>query len=89
MTVSGKGGSFEPASSVQSVEFKAKGTVQINQINVYCENDLSGVEDIIAGEEDNNAPVEYYNINGVRVENPAAGLYIKRQGSKVSKVIIR
>lgn len=89
VTVSGKAGSFEPASSVQSVEFKAKGTVQINQINVYCENDLSGVEDIIAGEEDNNAPVEYYNINGVRVENPAAGLYIKRQGSKVSKVIIR
>ena len=38
---------------------------------------------------DENAPVEYYNLQGVRVENPANGLYIKRQGSSVSKVIIR
>lgn len=34
-----------------------------------------------------DAPVEYYNIQGIRVENPEHGLYIKRQGNKVSKVI--
>lgn len=34
------------------------------------------------------APV-YYNLQGVRVENPAAGLYIVKRGNKVSKVIIR
>ncbi len=45
-----------------------------------------GVSDIAA---DDNAPVEYYNLQGVRVENPAAGLYIRRQGSKVSKVIVK
>ena len=38
---------------------------------------------------DENAPVEYYNLQGVRVENPANGLYIKRQGSKVEKVLVR
>ena len=38
---------------------------------------------------DDNAPVEYYNLQGVRVENPANGLYIRRQGSKAEKVIVR
>lgn len=36
------------------------------------------------------APVEYYNLYGVRVDNPAAGqILIRRQGVSVSKVIIR
>lgn len=38
---------------------------------------------------DENSPVEYYNLQGVRVENPANGLYIKRQGTKVEKVLVR
>ncbi len=33
-------------------------------------------------------PVEYYNLQGVRVENPGKGLYIVHQGSKASKVIL-
>ncbi len=38
----------------------------------------------------NDAPVEYFNLQGVRVNNPAAGqLVIKRQGSEVTKTIIR
>ena len=46
----------------------------------------TGVRDIISGD-DNNAPVEYFNLQGVRVSNPAAGgLYIKRQGTKTAKV---
>ncbi len=35
-----------------------------------------------------NVPCEYYNLNGVRVQSPAKGVYIVKQGSKVSKVII-
>lgn len=46
----------------------------------------SGIADIVA---DENAPVEYFNLQGIRVENPENGLYIRRQGNKVSKVIIR
>ena len=38
---------------------------------------------------DENAPVEYYNLQGVKVENPENGIYIRRQGSKVSKAVIR
>ena len=49
----------------------------------------AGVDDVTA-DNDVNAPVEYYTLQGVRVENPSAGqLYIKRQGKSVSKVIVR
>lgn len=33
--------------------------------------------------------VEYYNLQGVRVTEPANGIFIRRQGSKTEKVIIR
>lgn len=43
-----------------------------------------------AADTDSNAPVEYFNLQGVRVANPAAGeLVIKRQGATVTKTIIR
>lgn len=42
-----------------------------------------------AVEADVNAPVEYYNLQGVRVAEPANGLYIRRQGNTVTKVIVR
>lgn len=35
------------------------------------------------------APVEYYNLQGVRVTNPANGLYLRRQGDKVEKVYVK
>ena len=35
-----------------------------------------------------NVSCEYYNLNGVRVQKPSKGIYIVKQGSKVSKVII-
>ncbi len=58
----------------------------------YCEvtvTDLSGIEDIEA--DDCNAPAEYYNLNGVRVnaDNLTPGLYIKRQSGKATKVLVK
>lgn len=47
----------------------------------------AGVDEIEADNTD--APVEYFNLQGVRVENPSAGLYIRRQGSSVEKVIVK
>lgn len=47
----------------------------------------SGISDIISGDE--NAPVEYFNLQGIRVAEPTPGMYIMRQGSKTSKVVIR
>ena len=43
----------------------------------------SGVGEIAMPDEN---PV-YYNLNGIRVENPANGIFIEKRGSKVSKVI--
>ena len=38
---------------------------------------------------DADAPVEYFNLQGMPVANPAAGVYIRRQGSSVTKVLIK
>ncbi len=46
----------------------------------------TGVDNVVV--EDTNAPVEYYNLQGVRVENPESGLYIRRQGNVTTKVIL-
>lgn len=40
-------------------------------------------------EADENAPVEYYNMQGMRVDNPANGIFIVKQGKKVTKQVIR
>ena len=37
---------------------------------------------------DANAPVEYYNLQGMKVENPANGIFIRKQGSKTTKVVL-
>lgn len=47
----------------------------------------AGIEDVEMNEEE--APAVYYNLQGVRVANPANGLFIKKQGNKVSKVVVR
>lgn len=59
------------------------GRVDLKTIGVTLEK--SGVENI---DLDLNAPVEYYNLQGVRVMNPENGLYIRRQGNNVTKVIL-
>ena len=43
----------------------------------------TSVEDITTDEE---APIEYYNLQGIKVVNPSKGIFIKKQGNKVSKV---
>lgn len=50
----------------------------------------SEITDIIVDEDssDDNVPV-YYNMQGVRVENPSAGFYIVKCGKKVTKTYIK
>ena len=51
---------------------------------------FDGVSDIIADNDNAAAPVEYYDLQGRRVgDTPAAGLYIRRQGSQATKVLVR
>lgn len=36
-----------------------------------------------------DSAVEYFNLNGMRVINPSNGIFIRRQGNKVSKVFVK
>lgn len=45
----------------------------------------SGVEENFA---DDNAPVEFFNMQGVKVETPENGIFIRKQGNKVTKVVL-
>lgn len=46
----------------------------------------SGVENVVA--EPTDPEVEYYNLQGLRVVNPQGGIFIRRQGNSVTKVIM-
>ena len=54
-------------------------------LNVTPAGSTGGIEIVT----DANAPAEYYNLQGVRVYDPAGGLYLVRKGGKVSKVMIK
>jgi DNA/RNA endonuclease YhcR with UshA esterase domain len=61
-------------------------TLQIMPIEVSA---ASGVENVNVN--DANAPVEYFNLQGVKVanDNLSNGVYIRRQGTSVSKVLVK
>ena len=47
-----------------------------------------GASSIDEVDADENAPVEYYNLQGVKVANPENGIFIKKQGNKATKVVL-
>ena len=59
---------------------------ELQLVPIAYEAVSTGIDEIEAAE---NAPVEYFNLQGVRVANPENGLYIRRQGNKVTKVIVK
>lgn len=71
--------------SVSKVVFTATATTNIKSIIVNYEAATDGVEEIVI---DSNAPAVYYNLQGVKVDEPANGIFIKVQGSKASKVAL-
>ncbi len=79
---------------VPAVSFAAAGSfaamanvVETGANYTLFQDSTSGVESTIVA--DTNAPVEYFNLQGVRIENPASGLVIRRQGTKVEKVLVK
>lgn len=64
-----------------------KVTFDINTCEVVFEKaEGDGIEGVGV---DANAPAVYYNLQGVQVANPTNGLYIVKQGNKVSKVLVK
>lgn len=45
--------------------------------------------DEITADDDSDAPAVYYNLQGVRVDEPGAGLYIRVRGTRTDKVLLR
>lgn len=84
-------GSWTPTAArsdehISSVTFTATDKPKFTSITVKYAEIPSGIADIEAEE---NGVVEYFNLQGVRVDEPANGLYIRRAGNKVEKVIVR
>lgn len=78
-----------------SISFSLKGSgsgrIELPRIATIYEG-YSGVTDAAVpgvGEFDPNAPVEYYNLQGMRIANPVPGqIVIRRQGPRVEKTVI-
>lgn len=60
-------------------------------IKVTTSHDISGIEDLVTDNQE--MPAEYFTLQGLKVGdnigNLAPGIYIKRQGSKAEKIIVR
>lgn len=47
----------------------------------------AGIDDASV-DDSSDAPILYYNLQGQPVDNPSAGLYLRRQGSRTEKILI-
>lgn len=103
MAIEAQGWAFTPGEDPKSYEFSYEGTESTMNVSVksvtptkesdvvsfYVSNDgqVSGIEnvatDVIAGE------AGYYNLQGQRVNADRPGMYIRQQGGKAEKFIIR
>lgn len=76
---------------VTSVKFVAGATSRYGQFTVeYVATSLGAIDSVIS-DADADAPAEYFNLQGIRVnaDNLTPGIYVLRQGNKVSKVLVK
>jgi len=76
----GKFNVYAEYTSGTDVMYSAVKTIEVES------GSTTGIEGV---EADENAPAEYYNLQGVRVANPENGIFIRRQGAKVEKVYVK
>ena len=62
-----------------------KNAVGWKNFKLFTGIDISSVEDISIN---NNTLPSYYNLQGIKVDNPQKGLFIKREGNITSKIVI-
>lgn len=58
-------------------------------IAAYKTSDLSAIDCVEIAPDSDDAPVEYFNLQGIKVTDPAGGLYIRRQGNTTTKVLLK
>jgi hypothetical protein len=61
-------------------------TTTLKKLTLFSASETGSVSSIAV---DNTAPVEYFNLQGVRVANPQNGLFIRRQGNTATKVLVK
>lgn len=82
--------SYDGMESTMNVSVKSTTpTKESNAVSFYVSNDglVSGIENVAA--DGDSAEAAYYNLQGQRVEADRAGIYIRVQGGKAEKFIIR
>lgn len=57
-----------------------------NRLIEFDLNSVAGIADDIVPTDDSGA--EYYNLQGIKVENPEHGIHIKKQGNKSEKIVM-
>lgn len=70
--------------TVQSLDYETEEFVNTYKIDFSDYSDVTGVDGMKADEQ---APVEYYTIDGRRTKATAPGMYIRRQGNKAIKIV--
>lgn len=79
-------GKISATVNIPESKFSDTKEIDLNGAKTACTYvaDLSNsIHDIILGTE---TPAIYYNLQGIRVDNPRSGIYIRRQGNKTTKV---
>jgi hypothetical protein len=71
----------------QGITFNVYNGATLKTVQVKVAADKGSVGNVAVDE--SAAPVEYFNLQGVRVANPQNGLYIRRQGTKATKVLVK
>lgn len=86
---------FLAASKIDNVDNLNGVVYLINRKNNTVENafmvdakTIAGVEGVEVSD-DTTAPVEYFNLQGIKVAEPRHGLYIRRQGAEARTVLMR
>ncbi|MCM1292805.1 MAG: chitobiase/beta-hexosaminidase C-terminal domain-containing protein [Bacteroides sp.] len=77
---------------INTVVFKSTATARLNGFTVtYVPDDfaVAGIEEVAVDNSD--APVEYFNLQGIRVaaDNLTPGIYIRRQGTEATKILVK
>jgi hypothetical protein len=81
-------------SGVSTKTVPAKSVSTRVALSINMPENTTGVDEITIDNDnqsvnDADAPVEYYNLQGIRISNPSNGIYIRRQGNSVSKEYVR
>ena len=79
---------WEPVSDDAVCELDVNGGAYIEAVTVDFIEIPSVPTGAVNVETDTDTPAVYYNLQGIRVENPSAGLYIRRVGNRSEKVKI-